>query len=94
MRQVLLLIVAAALGSLLGWFGQPMASASVESAAQAAAVYTYDAPVYDAPDNYTETERGPPVKGYANATYDTRRPPGARHFRASEWPPPQRDLRR
>lgn len=69
MRRLLVVLV----GLLLAWVG-------LANAAEASAVvpslhgtsYTYGAPSYDTPENYTAPERGPPVKGHVDTPVDLR----------------------
>lgn len=60
-------LLAVVFGFLLG--GSP-ASAGELSTDMTVVVYTYDDLTYDAPENHTAPERGPPVEGFANTLFD------------------------
>ncbi len=68
LRFAVLLVLAIAA---LGWPSLNSANASVAVPIGVQPIYTYDAPTYDVPENHAALERGPPVTGYANTSYDT-----------------------
>lgn len=66
MKRLLALLVALA----IGWVTMPAAASAslVEHGRPLAYTYTYDLPGYDAPDNDSAQERGPPSVAVANTT--------------------------